>query len=35
MLIGYGSYIQIGEDATLEIGDTFINREVKIIVITI
>lgn len=31
MLIGYGSYIQIGEDATLEIGDTFINREVKII----
>lgn len=31
MLIGYGSYIQIGEKATLEIGDSFINREVKII----
>lgn len=29
--IGYGSYIQIGEKATLEIGDSFINREVKIV----
>lgn len=31
MLIGYGSYIQIGEQAILEIGDSFINREVKIV----
>lgn len=30
-LIGYGSYIQIGNDASLKIGDSFINREVKII----
>lgn len=29
--IGYGSYLQIGKDATLRIGDSFINREVKII----
>ncbi len=29
--IGYGSYIQVGENAELSIGDTFINREVKII----
>ena len=31
MLIGYGSYIQVGRNAVLEIGDSFINREVKII----
>ena len=31
MLIGYGSYIQVGNNATLKIGDSFINREVKII----
>lgn len=31
MLIGYGSYIQIGDNATLKIGDSFVNREVKII----
>ena len=30
-LIGYGSYIQIGEGAKLSIGNSFINREVKII----
>ena len=30
MLIGYGSYIQIGKNAILEIGNSFINREVKI-----
>lgn len=29
--IGYGSYIQIGKDAELQIGNSFINREVKII----
>lgn len=29
--VGYGSYIQVGENAELTIGDTFINREVKII----
>ncbi len=29
--IGYGSYIQIGDNAELHIGDSFINREVKII----
>lgn len=31
VLIGYGSCIQVGENAELHIGDTFINREVKII----
>lgn len=31
LLIGYGSYIQIGKNAILEIGNSFINREVKII----
>lgn len=31
MLIGYGSYIQIGKNAKLSIGNSFINREVKII----
>lgn len=31
MLIGYGSYIQVGKNANLSIGNTFINREVKII----
>ena len=31
MSIGYGSYIQVGRDAELLIGDSFINREVKII----
>lgn len=31
LLIGYGSYIQVGKNAILEIGDSFINREVKII----
>jgi len=31
MLIGYGSYIQIGKNAELTIGNSFINREVKII----
>lgn len=31
MLIGYGSYIQVGDNATLKIGDSFVNREVKII----
>ena len=31
ILIGYGSYIQIGENARLELNDCFINREVKII----
>ena len=30
-LVGYGAYIQIGNDASLKIGDSFINREVKII----
>lgn len=30
-LVGYGSYIQIGNNATLKIGNSFINREVKII----
>lgn len=30
-LIGYGSYIQVGEGAKLKIGDSFVNREVKII----
>ena len=29
--MGYGSYIQVGGNATLRIGNTFINREVKII----
>ena len=29
--VGYGSYIQVGKNAELSIGDTFINREVKII----
>ena len=29
--MGYGSYIQVGSNATLRIGNTFINREVKII----
>lgn len=29
--VGYGSYIQVGENAELSIGDSFINREVKII----
>lgn len=29
--LGYGSYIQIGSNATLRIGNSFINREVKII----
>lgn len=29
--VGYGSYIQVGSNATLRIGNTFINREVKII----
>lgn len=29
--IGYGSYIQVGNNAKLQIGNTFINREVKII----
>lgn len=31
LLIGYGSYIQVGSNATLKIGNSFINREVKII----
>lgn len=31
ILIGYGSYIQVGKNAELSIGNTFINREVKII----
>lgn len=31
ILIGYGSYIQIGVNARLELNDCFINREVKII----
>lgn len=31
MLIGYGSYIQVGNNACLTIGNSFINREVKII----
>lgn len=30
-LIGYGSYIQVGKNAKLKIGNSFINREVKII----
>lgn len=30
-LVGYGSYIQVGENAKLKIGDSFVNREVKII----
>ena len=29
--IGYGSYIQVGQNASLMIGDSFVNREVKII----
>ena len=29
--IGYGSYIQVGTNAELSIGDSFVNREVKII----
>lgn len=29
--IGYGSYIQVGSNACLKIGDSFVNREVKII----
>lgn len=29
--IGYGSYIQVGDNAELHIGESFINREVKII----
>ena len=29
--IGYGSYIQVGPNASLVIGDSFVNREVKII----
>lgn len=29
--VGYGSYIQVGKNAELSIGNTFINREVKII----
>ena len=29
--VGYGSYIQVGENAELSVGDSFINREVKII----
>ena len=29
--LGYGSYIQIGNHANLQLGNTFINREVKII----
>lgn len=31
LLIGYGSYIHVGDNAYLEIGNSFINREVKII----
>lgn len=31
MLIGYGTYIQIENNAKLTIGNSFINREVKII----
>lgn len=31
ILIGYGSYIQVGDNATLSIGNSFINREVKVI----
>lgn len=31
LLVGYGSYIQIGKNAILKIGNSFINREVKII----
>ena len=31
ILIGYGSYIQVGKDAVLSIGDSFVNREVKIV----
>lgn len=30
-MIGYGSYIQVGDNATLSVGNSFINREVKII----
>lgn len=30
-LIGYGSYIQIGQNAKLSIGNSFINREVKVL----
>ena len=29
--IGYGSYIQVGNNATLKIGNSFINREVKVV----
>ena len=29
--VGYGSYIQVGENAELSVGDSLINREVKII----
>lgn len=29
--IGYGSYILVGQNASLMIGDSFVNREVKII----
>lgn len=30
-LVGYGTYIQVGKGASLKIGNSFINREVKII----
>ena len=30
-MVGYGSYLQVGNGAKLKIGDSFINREVKII----
>lgn len=30
-LVGYGSYIHVGNNATLRIGNSFINREVKIV----
>ena len=30
-MVGYGSYLQVGDGAKLKIGDSFINREVKII----
>lgn len=30
-LVGYGSYIHVGENAKLKIGNSFINRDVKII----
>lgn len=30
-MVGYGSYLQVGNSAKLKIGDSFINREVKII----